>query len=98
MLILHLTKPKLKEKLNISDSEKYLFLPIGFETIGPWGPSAMSFLNELSKKIRLKTLESRSRPFLFQRISIAIQRGNVASIISSIPQSKSLDEIFYIRN
>ena len=39
--------------------------------------------------------EPRSKAFLVQRISIAVQRGNVASILGTLPQGKELEEIFY---
>ena len=38
--------------------------------------------------------ERRASSFLSQRISLAIQRGNAASIISTIPKGKSLSEIW----
>ena len=32
--------------------------------------------------------------YLFQNISIAIQRGNASCVLGSIPHSEGLDEIF----
>ena len=37
-----------------------------------------------------------STSYLTQRISLAIQRGNAASILGAIPQTRGLEEIFYI--
>lgn len=34
--------------------------------------------------------------YIQYRISIAIQRGNAASILGATPQTRGLDEIFYI--
>ena len=34
--------------------------------------------------------------FLFQAISMAAQRGNVASILGTSPNTKKLDEIYYL--
>jgi len=38
--------------------------------------------------------EPRSSSFLLQRLSIAIQRGNAASILATHPKSRGLDEIY----
>jgi hypothetical protein len=44
--------------------------------------------------ICIVTGEKRSTSFLIQRVSIAVQRGNVASILGTLPQGKELEEIF----
>ena len=72
----------------------YLFLPIASETLGSWGPIALKFIKELGGRIADRTGESRSTSFLFQTLSVVIQRGNAASVIGSLPQNKKLDEIF----
>jgi hypothetical protein len=38
--------------------------------------------------------DSKSKKFLFERISLAIQRGNAASIRGTFPDSAILSEIF----
>ena len=43
-----------------------------------------------------KTGEKRSKVFLVQKLSIAIQRGNAAGILGSAPRSNPLDELFRI--
>jgi hypothetical protein len=54
--------------------------------------------NEIDEKIHNITNESRSTSSLIQRISIAVQRGNAASILGTIQDSSNdkLEEIFYI--
>ena len=42
------------------------------------------------------TVEPRSFQFLMQRLSVAIQRGNAACIIGTVPSSAGWDELFYI--
>ena len=74
----------------------YQFCPFAVETLGTFGESALRLVNELGKRLHLCTGENRSRSFLIQRISIAIQRGNAASIIATIPQGSKLNEIFYL--
>ena len=41
-----------------------------------------------------ETGEKRSSFYLFQNISIAIQRGNASCVLGTIPHSEGLDEIF----
>jgi hypothetical protein len=56
------------------------FVPIAIETLGAWGPEALAVSSELGTRISAKTGETRSTSFLRQRLAIAVQRGNAASI------------------
>lgn len=60
--------------------EHYIFTPIAFESFGSIGPETEVFLSKLGKLMKRNTGETRSLDYLLQRISIAIQRGNAASI------------------
>ena len=53
------------------------FIPIAIETTSPWNSEASEFIAELGKKITEVTLEPLQTQYLFQRLSIALQRGNV---------------------
>ena len=75
-------------------SHDYIFVAIGVETSGVLEKQAAQFLKDLSRKLIPATGEPRSSFFLLQRISIAIQRGNSASILATHPKSLGLDEIF----
>ena len=66
-------------------SETYRFEPVAIETTGAIGPSTGRFLSELGRKIVSKTGERRASEWMYQRISVAIMRGNAASIISCTP-------------
>ncbi|CAH2238325.1 jg17482 [Pararge aegeria aegeria] len=57
-----------------------IFVPFGVETLGPWGPEARALFKELSKRVIESTGDPRAGSYLGQRISLAIQRGNAASI------------------
>ena len=52
------------------------FVPISVETGGPWNPESSEFIAELRKRISQITLEPLETQFLFQRLSISLQRGN----------------------
>jgi hypothetical protein len=58
----------------------YQFIPIAIATLDPIGTEATSFLQELGYRIVAVTLDMRSRSFLWQRLSVAVQRGNAACI------------------
>ena len=73
-----------------------MFLPIAIETMGSWGHVGLKFIKELGRKIKGKTVEKRSSLYLFQRISMAIQRGHSASIFGTVSSTGQLDEIFYL--
>lgn len=70
----------------------FLFCPFAVETLGPWGDEAKSLIFAISKKIDTKEAKS----FITQRISIAIQRGNAASVLGTLPVESGLEEIFYL--
>jgi hypothetical protein len=76
----------------IATSNKYNFL---------WVLGVMTqkkIINEIGQKIQKITNESRSTSYLSQRISIAVQRGNAASVLGTTEDSSNdkLEEIFYI--
>ena len=74
----------------------YFFTPIASETFGAWGPQSLSFLTDLGKELIAHTGEKRSKFFLFQKLGICIQRGNAASVLSSLPAGEKLDEVFQL--
>jgi len=57
-------------------SASYLFQPVALETLGPINDSAVDFLSELGSRIGTASGEIRERQFLFQRLSVTIQRFN----------------------
>ena len=73
----------------------YTVIPVATETMGSWGPVGLKFIKDIGGRIAEATGEKRSKSFLFQAISIAVQRGNVSSVLGTTPDSKKLDEIFY---
>ena len=76
--------------------ESYIVVPICVETLGSWGPNGIKFIEELGNKIKLETKEPKSLCYLFQAISVAIQRGNAGSVMGTILPSKNLEEIYYL--
>ena len=76
--------------------KSYHMIPIAIETFGAWGTEGLCFIKNIGQKIKQLTVNKRSTFFLFQSISMAIQRGNAASIFGTVKPGKKLDEIYYL--
>ena len=63
-------------------SDRYRFEPVAVETTGVVGPSTSRFLKEVGRRIYAVTGESRETAWLMQRVSIAVARGNAASMLA----------------
>jgi hypothetical protein len=59
---------------------KFVIKGLAFETLGPWCKEAIDFNNVIGNRLIAESGDSKSKKFLFERISLAIQRGNAASI------------------
>ena len=74
----------------------YIVQPVAMETLGSWGPSGIKFVQDIGDRIAQHNGDKRSASFLFQAISMAVQRGNIASIRGSVPDTKTLSELYYL--
>jgi hypothetical protein len=77
-------------------SSNYIFKGLAFETLGPWCKEAIDFINVIENRLIAESGDSISKKFLFERIFLAIQRGNAASIRGTFPDSVLLSEIFVL--
>ena len=77
-------------------STQYIITPVANETLGSWGSRSLKFIQELGQRMCEATGEKRSTSYLFQSLSIATQRGNIASIRGSLPDIKTMHEIYYL--
>lgn len=57
-------------------ARSYIFQPIAVENLGPINTSALEFFSELGRKLYNSSGDERESAFLFQRISVTIQRFN----------------------
>lgn len=62
---------------------QYLFVPIAVETLGAWGTEARVLIRQIGQRITEKCGDPRASCFLEQRLAIAIQRGNAASVLGT---------------
>jgi hypothetical protein len=68
-----------------------IFQPLAVETLGPWNQSAVDCLNELGRRIGAVSCEDRESSFLFQRLSVLIQRFNSVLLRESFVASDETD-------
>ena len=66
------------------------------ETFGPWGQQGLKFIKEIGKKITQKTNDKNATNHIIQAISMAVQRGNAASIMGTLGPQRKLDDYFDI--
>ena len=64
-------------------SKSHHFVPIAIETSGALGPDALSLLTDISGRQQSITHDHQSLSFLLQRVSIALQHGNGASVLGT---------------
>jgi hypothetical protein len=72
----------------------YIFVPVAMESTGVFGKDGLNLVLEIGRKLAEVTGERRSTSFLIQRLSLAVQRGNAASILGTLPAGRELHEIF----
>ena len=71
----------------------YIFQPLAFETLGPLNASSTTFLRELGRRLSEATNDPRETAFLFQRLSVAIQRFNSVLIQETFDFSDGLPDL-----
>jgi hypothetical protein len=78
---------KVDKYSNLSDH--YHFVPVGIETYGAYGPQGIKLVKQIGKKIQDATGEKLSTFYLFQSISMAIQRGNAQCVMGCVKDTSS---------
>jgi len=64
---------------------RYIFEAVAVETLRIFNASARHLLNDLKRRISLNSGEARETSFLYQRISISVQRFNAVLLHDSLP-------------
>ena len=78
-----------RSRTNFHISPVNITVPVAIETFGAMGPAAASLIKELGSRCAHETGEEKFGLYLYQRLSMAVQRGNAASVIGSIPCSSA---------
>lgn len=76
--------------------QNYHFVAFAVESLGPWSKEAVDLINKIGSNLIRITGEPKSKRYLIERISLAIQRGNAMCIISSIPKNPPMEEIYHL--
>ena len=76
-------------------ASNFSFQPIAVENLGTFSLSPLEFLNDLSHKLSSFSGEERASSFLFQRLSVSLQRFNSVLlhdtfVIDDVPGQYSL--------
>ena len=72
------------------------FIPIAQETFGSWGPSGLELLKEIGTRTIIASGNKRARANLFQNISMAMIRGNIINVKSTLPPLNKNQEFLFL--
>ena len=76
-------------------SEYYHFVPVGIKTYCAYGPQGIKLVKQIGKKIQDAKEEKLYTFYLFQNISISIQKGNAQCVQECVKdQFSGLEGIF----
>jgi len=74
-------------------AQSYLFVPVAAETMGAINKDGMDFLSDLGRRITQSTDDHRESAFLFQRLSMLIQRYNAVAVLGTFAHTTPEDEM-----
>ena len=68
---------------NNNNNTNYLFQPIAYENLGSLNRSGLDSLSEVGRRLSASSQDPRETSFLFQWLSVLIQRYNSVLILES---------------
>jgi len=74
-------------------TQAYLFVPIAAETMGAINSEGTEFLDDLGRRITQVTDDNREKAFLYQRLSMLIQRYNAVAVLGTFAHTTPEDDI-----
>jgi len=80
-----------KRKKYASIGSDYLFAHIAVETLGPMNMSACQLFADLGRKISSTSGDDREGAFMFQRVSVLVQRYNAVLLHDTLPAPDCTD-------
>src|SRR5438132_11461797 len=69
----------------------YEVVPVAIETMGPMNPAGADFINGISRLSAQQTWDQRETSFLWQRLSVTLQRFNVVCFRGAL-KSEDLEQ------
>jgi hypothetical protein len=79
------------ERKNVNHAElggHHIFIPIAIETLGLFCVAGQSFIREIGRDTAAISSDLHEAAFLFQRLSLAVQRFNAICIAGTFPNVK----------
>ena len=77
-------REKRKSALYRDLTSSHHFFPVAVETLGGFGPAAVSFVKGIGSRLEASSGDPRATQFLVQSISVAVQKGNALCVTGSI--------------
>ena len=87
----HAASMKTKKYQDITST--HVFYPVAIETAGSWDVQAVELIEEIGRRASDATEDQKETCYLFQRISMAIQRGNALSFRHTFDNSNDPEAI-----
>jgi len=69
----------------------YFFVPLAFETMGPINSNGMDFIKDLGRLVTQTTGDPKETSYLFQRLSVCIQRFNAVAFRGTFEQQELVE-------
>ena len=90
-------RQRIVKQINIPNSYTLMFfIPVAVETLGSFGPGAAELVTSLGRRLVEFSGDPRSAFFLKQRIDVAVQRGNVLSVLGTFPSAVRSADISFV--
>jgi len=83
---------RLKSRKYDELTRTHIFVPVAVETLGAWCQEGLNWMVEIGRRMTRTTGDLRETFFLLQRLSVAVQKGNAASIRGTLPNQILDDE------
>ena len=64
-------------------ANSHIFVPVAIESAGTWNHQAVELVQELGRRMTAVTGDTRQATYLFQQMSVALQRDNAVSFHST---------------
>jgi len=76
-----------EHQLQPAVSNTHVFVPVAIETVGTWHHQGVELVQEIGRRTANITDDARESTFLFQQLSVALQRGNAVSFQNTFTAS-----------
>ena len=62
--------------------------------MGLWAPDSFKFMKDLGSRVSEATGKKLAKSFLFQSLSMNLQRGNALCVMGTVAHHRKLEEIY----